>query len=62
MSSFMISTFTDLILRVVLAFAFSAVWGSMGIWLAWPVGWVISTALSLVFYARGKWKGDLISI
>lgn len=62
MSSFMISTFTDLILRVVLAFAFSAVWGSMGIWLAWPVGWVISTVLSLAFYARGKWKGDLISI
>lgn len=33
--SFMVSTFSDLILRVILAFVFSRIWGSIGIWLAW---------------------------
>lgn len=58
MKSFMATTFSDLILRVVLAFIFSAVWGSVGIWIAWPVGWVISMVLSLIFYYRGNWKPD----
>lgn len=58
MKSFMATTFSDLILRVVLAFVFSALWGSMGIWIAWPVGWVISMVLSLIFYYRGNWKRD----
>ena len=56
MLSFMVSTFSDLILRVVLAFVFSGLWGSMGIWIAWPVGWVISMIMSLVFYYKGNWK------
>lgn len=56
MISFMATTFSDLILRVVLAFAFSNIWGVVGIWLAWPVGWVISTVMSLFFYARGNWN------
>lgn len=56
MGSFMTTTFSDLILRVVLAFVFSDIWGSTGIWLAWPVGWGISTLMSLVFYARGNWE------
>lgn len=50
MRPFMIGTFTDLILRVVLAFLFSAIWETTGIWLAWPFGWTIATALSLYFY------------
>lgn len=55
MKSFMTTTFSDLILRVVLAFAFSHIWGSIGIWIAWPVGWLISMVLSLIFYYRGNW-------
>lgn len=58
MKSFMATTFSDLILRVVFAFVFSDAWGSMGIWIAWPVGWVISLILSLVFYYRGNWKPE----
>ncbi|MGM9521856.1 MAG: MATE family efflux transporter [Oscillospiraceae bacterium] len=53
MRQFLISTFTDLILRVVLAFVFSRFLGSLGIWCAWPVGWTVSTAISIVFYVRG---------
>lgn len=50
MKPFVIATFTDLILRVVLAFVFSNLWGAVGIWMAWPVGWCIATVISLVFY------------
>lgn len=56
MKSFMASTFTDLILRVLLAFCFSkTVLGATGIWCAWPVGWCIATILSVVFYRKGPW-------
>lgn len=52
MKAFMMATFTDLGLRVVLAITFSREWGSTGIWMAWPVGWIIGTFLSYVFYKR----------
>lgn len=50
MRQFVIATFTDLILRVVLAIVFSGIWESTGIWMAWPIGWTTATALSLLFY------------
>ncbi len=28
---------------------------SVGIWLAWPIGWTIATVLSLRFYHKGPW-------
>lgn len=56
MKYFMITTFTDLLLRVCLAFILSKFFGSTGIWLAWPIGWTIASALSLVFYGKGVWK------
>ncbi len=56
MQCFMISTFTDLLLRVTLAFVLSKFLGSTGIWLAWPVGWAAATVLSLTFYGKGVWK------
>ena len=48
MGRFMFSTFTALLLRVVLAYLFSRLWGSNGIWLAWPVGWLWGMILSEV--------------
>ena len=56
MKQFMIGTFTDLILRVVLAIVLSRGLGYMGIWCAWPVGWSVAMILSLIFYHRGPWK------
>ncbi len=56
MKAFMVATFSDLILRVVLGYAFSVPFGTTGIWLSWPVGWTIGTIMSLVFYASGAWK------
>ena len=55
MRQFMIATFSDLILRVVLAKQLSGMLGSVGIWLAWPIGWVVGTVLSLMFYRMKKW-------
>ena len=56
MRQFMIATFSDLILRVALAYILSATaLGATGIWCAWPIGWAVGTGLSLVFYRKGKW-------
>ncbi|MBP3683873.1 MAG: MATE family efflux transporter [Oscillospiraceae bacterium] len=57
MRHFMTATFTDLILRVVLAFLLSGTaLASTGIWCAWPIGWAVATAMSLFFYRAGVWK------
>lgn len=57
MSRFMVATFTDLILRVVLAFVFSkTALGATGIWCAWPIGWCVATVVSICFYRRGPWQ------
>lgn len=57
MNKFMIATFTDLILRVVLAAALSrTALGATGIWCAWPIGWSVATVLSVLFYRNGAWK------
>ena len=53
---FMITTFSDLILRVVLGYVLSIPFGTTGIWMSWPVGWIIGTGLSLMFYFQGRWK------
>ena len=59
MKQFMIATFTDLVLRVVLAFVLSATaLGSTGIWCAWPIGWTVATALSIRFYWITVWKRE----
>lgn len=49
--AFMVTTFSDLILRVVFAFILKPHFGATGIWLSWPVGWVISGIISLSLYA-----------
>ena len=52
MKPFMIATFTDLILRVVFSILFSRLFGSVGIWCSWPIGWLLGMTLSLLFYSR----------
>ena len=58
MKQFMAATFTDLILRVVLAEILSGPMGTLGIWLAWPIGWTIATVMSIVFYRHGPWARE----
>ena len=52
MKLFMVATFTDLVLRVVLAFVFEPIWGYAGIWWSWPIGWTTANVLSFIFYKR----------
>ena len=53
MGQFMAATFTDLILRVLLAFLLSGLTQSAaGIWCAWPIGWTTAMMLSVFFYRR----------
>ena len=57
MRQFVIATFTDLILRVVLAILLSRTpLGSVGIWCAWPIGWTTAACISLAFCLRGPWN------
>lgn len=61
---FVVTTFTDLILRVVLAYLFSGPLGMGldGVWWSWPVGWGVSAALSVGFYLFGNWKKHIHGI
>ena len=56
MKQFMIATFTDLILRVILSYILAVPMGAAGIWLSWPIGWSIAAVLSIGFYLQGGWK------
>ena len=61
MGQFMIATFTDLVLRVVLAITLSkTALGATGIWCAWPIGWSIATVLSLNFYRKERWNARIL--
>jgi len=53
---FMISTFTDLVARVVLSYIFFDFSGYPGIFASWPVGWLLGAILSVIFYLIGVWK------
>jgi len=57
MKQFMTATFTDLILRVVLAIGLSrTTLGATGIWCAWPIGWTIAAVMSVFFYKRIQFR------
>lgn len=58
MAQFMISTFTDLVLRVVLAYVLFEFFGTTGIWLSWPVGWTAAMLISTAFYWKGSWRAE----
>ena len=56
MKQFMIATFTDLLLRVILAIVLPMRFGYVGIWASWPIGWLLGTTLSVWFYKKGPWS------
>lgn len=56
MKIFMFSTFSDLLLRVVLAYILSPSMGATGIWTSWPIGWSLATVFSVFCYLKGVWK------
>lgn len=58
MNKFMAATFTDLLLRAVVAIVLSKFLGSVGIWLAWPIGWTIAMIMSVLFYKTASFECD----
>lgn len=60
MRPFMVTTFSDLIIRVILSIIlFRAMGTALGIWLSWPIGWVLGAGLSAYFYKTGAWRKNL---
>ncbi|MGN1339966.1 MAG: MATE family efflux transporter [Oscillospiraceae bacterium] len=59
MGCFMAATFTDLILRVILAAILKGFMGVNGIWNSWPIAWTVATVMSFVFYKSGVWSKRL---
>lgn len=51
MKQFMVGTFADLIVRVVLALVLAGPFGILGVWCAWPFGWSIGLILVVIFYS-----------
>lgn len=60
MKAFMIATFADLIIRVALSYILSAKLDVIGVWMSWPIGWVIATAISYLFYRRVDWDSRMV--
>lgn len=59
MKMFMISTFSDLLLRVFLCYTLTQFFNESGIWYSWPAGWLLATIISCSFYFSGKWKNNI---
>lgn len=59
MGRFAVTTFADLILRVVIAEILYKPLGYVGIWWAWPIGWGVGTVLSSIFLFSTKWTRNL---
>ena len=59
MRNFMIGTFLDLIIRVVLSYILGNVlpneYKIIGIFLSWPIGWLFGMIVSIVSYKKGRW-------
>ena len=51
---FVIATIPDLILRIGFALMLTPRFGSTGIWMAWPFGWIAATVLTIIFYRKVK--------
>lgn len=55
MGPFMITTLADLVLRVALAYILVPIMGFAGVCYAYPMGWIIGTSISIVFYICDVW-------
>ncbi|MDE6471438.1 MAG: polysaccharide biosynthesis C-terminal domain-containing protein [Clostridia bacterium] len=58
MAGFTSSTMTDLVIRVGLSYIFvkACHLSYVSIWWSWPIGWVLGTAVSVIFYLSKRWQ------
>jgi len=62
MKPFVIATCLDLVLRVAFAYILSPFFGSDGIWMSWPVGWLLALFVDIFFYRYYIIKGRAIKV
>ena len=55
MLAFMVATFADLFIRVILCYALDPVLHTEGIWWSWPIGWTAATIVSIALYLSNRW-------
>ena len=55
MLAFMVATFADLFIRVVLCYTLNPVLHTEGIWWSWPIGWTAATLISVGLYLSNRW-------
>ena len=58
----MFSAFIELFIKVGGSLLFSYLFGYFGIWFAEPLGWIIATIPSAIYYYRGGWKKKVLNL
>lgn len=48
------------LVRIPLAYLFSTIWGTYGIWWAIPIGWLSGVVLAILYYQSGRWKRKFV--
>lgn len=56
MLGFTLGTSFDLVIRVIGAFVLGKLFGYEGIFFAWPLGWGVGMAVSVIMFFAGRWK------
>lgn len=62
MKLFMVTTFTDLLIRVIFVYIFAYKVGLDAIWFSWAIGWGLGAVAGLAFYFTGLWRKNLINM
>lgn len=57
----LISLFSLWLFRIPCAYIFSSLWGSVGVWISIPVGWLFGLIFSVLYYKYGKWRTKKIT-
>lgn len=58
MKYFMLGTFSDLLLRVIFSYILFPGYGFLGICLSYPIGWIVGSAISVIFYFNKSWMPE----
>ena len=57
----LISLLSLWLIRIPTAYFFSHLWGSIGVWISIPVGWLFGFVFSIIYYRYGKWRNKKIA-
>lgn len=58
MGAFMLSSMSNLFVRVIIAYLLAHFIGSSAIWWSIPIGWGVGAIVSFIRIRSGKWKAN----